>query len=398
MIRLASASRVLLLPRGRFSSMLDMGGVPEAGTAKRVDLGRNNKVKAVALDFNLITRSIEAQKARGEADAKKQQVSASGGGGSSAGIGHSTTVQPNTGMVENIANLLNVKLGGETGRKKAEVDDNISGLTGEASIGAAQTDEIGSSILGVLSKKPSSPSSRREEENVRPKAAESRSKADRTKAKPFLDARSKYADKLRKKLDGGLAGVERANVERAEALQRGDAAGHLTARKIAASQAVLSGSKWLATTGAATLLQYLTSRSVRVALLPVPNNGDTGSTEAEGERMETLVRQLPQARFDVLLKDGSTSADSILSRAEEELDDVPALETLVVSDREDYLRSAKEAGMFTCRVRPLNAPRGNVSTSYTVSSVAEVEEALDELNGISYNTVFSNAGINHGGV
>jgi len=395
--------------------MLDMGGVPEASSNRRIDVGRNNRVKAVALDFDLITRSIEAQKARADADASAAAAAAeSPSTAGTASIPNSSTIRPDAGVVDKIAGLLNVQLGGETSRRREEEDD-LSRLTGEmpgrtssssslSSFGSATEEgedvgggEIGSSILGVLGKSRSTPGGGQRATTTPPRAAGATTS---TKAPPFVDVRSKYADKLRRKFDGGLAGVERANAEREDALSKGDAAGHVAARRIAAHTAVPSGSKWLATTGAASLLQYLTNRSVRVALLPNPSNdGDEGRVCAEGGRMDDLVRQLPKVRFDALLKGEASdaSAEAALSRCEGEMD-VPSSETMVVSDREDYLRSAKEHGMFTCRVRPPNAPRGNVSTSYTVSSVSEVEEALNDMSGISYNTVFSSVGINHGGV
>ena len=71
-----------------------------------------------------------------------------------------------------------------------------------------------------------------------------------------------------------------------------------------------------------------------------------------------------------------------------ELDTNP-ISILVVSDRDDYLRSARDLGIYTCRVRKKNMPRGNVTTNYTVEDVKEVEDVVNELNGISFNTVFN---------
>ena len=211
------------------------------------------------------------------------------------------------------------------------------------------------------------------------------------------DPRAKYADKLRKKLDGGLAGVENMKAQQEDALKRGDAAGHLAARKIASSQPVGTGSKWLAATGTGNLLVYLTNRSMKIALLPIPQNADKESNDAAARRMDDLEQQLPQVRFDLLVKDGHLSPGDILGNIQDKTD-VTSGSILVVSDRDDYLREAKERGYYTCRIRPKNAPRGNVTTNYTVSEIKEVEDVCNELNGISFNTVFSGVGINHGGV
>jgi len=113
--------------------------------------------------------------------------------------------------------------------------------------------------------------------------------------------------------------------------------------------------------------------------------------------MEDLTRQLPNVKFDLLLEGsrhaGVTNDDvakEILKKVTDELGSEP-ISTLVISDRDGYLRSARDIGMFTCRVRRKNAPRGNVTTNYNAEDVSEVEEVVNDLNGISYNAVFSNS-------
>ena len=387
--------------------MMDMGGVSAADVSNksRIDTGKNNKIKAVALDFDLLIRNLDAQKA--------QAVGGAGSGGglpsaktiagqSGSGAGGAANVKaatPNTGVIENISKLLNVDLGGTIGRKKDDDEnDDLSRLTGGGGASPRnpsapagfrpENDEIGSSILSGLSSS-NAPD--------RPKPDAPKSTTASTKAPPMSDPRAKYADKLRKKLDGGLAGVENMKAQQEDALKRGDAAGHLAARKIASSQPVGTGSKWLAATGTGNLLMYLTNRSMKIALLPIPQNADKESNDAAARRMDDLEQQLPQVRFDFFMKDGHLPSSDILGTIEDKTD-VPSGSILVVSDRDDYLREAKERGYYTCRIRPKNAPRGNVTTNYTVSEVKEIEDVCNELNGISFNTVFSGVGINHGGV
>ena len=404
----------LLLPRGRYSAMMDLGGAAAAESTQRIDTGKNNKIKAVALDFDLITRSLEAQKAK----AMAQQGGAASGSSvastgrptvnSTAGTGTGpSAVQPNKGMIENLASILNVDLGGTIRRNKDRDDDDLSRLIGGSggissnngrttSTGLpagfiAEEDEIGSSILSAIN------TSKTAKQRQQPPTLKDDHVLVSTKAPPVSDVRSKYADKLRKKLDGGLAGVESAKAQREDALRKGDAAGHLAARRIASSQPVGTASKWLAATGTGNLLMYLTNRSMKIALLPIPDTTDDERNEAIGKRMDDLRTQLPQVSFDLLVKDGHLSSGDILGNMLAKVDVSPG-SALVVSDRDDYLREAKERGFYTCRIRPMNAPRGNVSTSYTVSDIKGVEEVCNELNGISFNTVFSGAGINHGGV
>ena len=61
------------------------------------------------------------------------------------------------------------------------------------------------------------------------------------------------------------------------------------------------GSKWLAATGTGNLLVYLTNRSMKIALLPAPDNADGESNDAAARRMDEMEAQLPQVRFDLSL-------------------------------------------------------------------------------------------------
>ena len=134
------------------------------------------------------------------------------------------------------------------------------------------------------------------------------------------------------------------------------------------------------------MLQYLTHRSMKIALLPTKVNC-AQVDETDGDRMESLKRQLKtEVIFDVLLKDGTMSADQVLDRALKELE-LDAHLVLLVSDKDEYLKPAKDKGMVTCRLRPMNAPRGNVSSHYMVESIPAIRDVVNEINGISFNAV-----------
>ena len=142
--------------------------------------------------------------------------------------------------------------------------------------------------------------------------------------------------------------------------------------------------KWMALTGTGALLQYVSTRSMKIALLPQPGNRNA---EQEGQRMEEFTKQIPQVTFDVVLKEGGEHVPGILQSLLGQIALDP-LTCLVVSDRDDYLRSAKEAGMTTCRVRThVNAPRGNTTAHYTVTTMAEVQDVVNEINGISFKAI-----------
>jgi hypothetical protein len=185
-------------------------------------------------------------------------------------------------------------------------------------------------------------------------------------------------------------------------LSRGDAAGHFAARKLAVTNsfsASTSGSKWMATTGTGTLLSFLSMRSMKIALLPSPRIVSENEKDEYQRDMNDLTRQLPNVKFHLLVE-GVTHAASdenevsigkrLLENVTTEIE-VDPISTLVVSDQDGILKAARDLGYFTCRVRRKNAPRGNVTTNFTVESVQNVQDAVNELVGISYNTVFSSA-------
>ena len=72
----------------------------------------------------------------------------------------------------------------------------------------------------------------------------------------------------------------------------------------------------------------------------------------------------------------------------DELDLHPNL-CMIVSDKDEYLKEAKDLGMITCRLRPKNARRGNVTAHYNSPSVPDVQEVVNEISGISFNAVLN---------
>jgi hypothetical protein len=360
---------------GKYSSMLDMGAAPrDHKSSMEVRVGKNNKIQAIAFDFDLITRSIERSKAEEEQkkaeDFSAFQKSSSAKKAESSPFTTTQAVTPNVGLVQTLAKLLNVQLGGTSGSNKRD----------------AENMEDEEDLVRALSR-----GTGRERESES-KKNDPPSKAETKKAPmlPFMDIRSKYNAKLHQRVEGGLAGVERQKEEAEHTLQKGDASTHLAAR----ANAIMSGSggsaaaKWLAATGTGNVLRYASSRSIRLALLPIPNSANPQISRG----MSDLVQQLPRVNFDLLLKVAEDlTAKNLISQVRQHMEEqggITAICTLVVSDRDDYLRAAKEAGMYTCRVRPKNARRGNVSTSHTVESISEVEDVVNEISGISYNAVF----------
>lgn len=325
------------------SRMLDLGGMPPASTSRSalMDASKNCKVRCLAFDFDLLTRTVaDSQHAAQQSVSASKRVVEPATASTPA-----APVLPDVSMLQQMANLLNVKLGESVTAKR--VDDDLSAL------GEVKSTPVKKAISN-------------------PVAGDN-------------DIRNKYAAKLQNR--GGIAGIELAKYQAVDSHLKGDAAGHLAARAMAvkAGSSSETSQKWMAHTGTGALLQYVTIRSMKIALLPIPGNG---KAEQEGNRMEEFTKQIPQVAFDVVLKEGETVAEilqNLLSQVS-----MDPLTCLVVSDRDDYLRTAKDAGMTTCRVRAhANAPRGNTTAHYTVTSMAEVQDVVNEINGISFKAVAS---------
>jgi hypothetical protein len=327
--------------------MLDMGGAPSGmndKNANRMNSSKNCQVQAICFDFDVLTRSVDSA----EAEAAKKKAHE---------LEESLTVElgkatPNKKIVQEIADVLKVDLPDGTTESKAssqpeDDDDDLSLLTGE----------------------PHKDAKKEQKQQIKSKNAPA-----------YSDIRAKYAAKLSKKIEGGMAGVALAKHE--TETNKGDAAGHMAYRKIAAAEP--AARRWMAMTGTGHLLQFLTQRSTKIALLPRPVEE---IDLEEGERMEDMKKQLFDVAFDLLCKDGTLGAKMAIAKSLESLHLDPT-NVLLVSDRDDYLKAAKDCGMVTCRIRPLNAPRGNISTHYSVPNVPEVKEVINEINGISFNTVF----------
>lgn len=332
---------------GPYSRMLDMGGMStNHAPIRRMDASKNCKVRAIAFDFDLLTRSVAKQQ---QPEPPLQSPTTS-----TAPLLESSP-SPISSALEEIANVLNVNLGGQrTPHKPATEQDDLSILLGDAQTAPEK----------------STPS-----ETVVPNFSN--------------DVRSKYARKLRDKGMGGLEGVDLAKSEVHEMLQKGDAAGHLLARAALSQQSnTESSTRWMAMTGTGSLLNYISNRSMKIALLPLPTEKEDASQMKQiDKRMRDFSKQLPQVSFDLLLSQGKP-AKEMLDRVLEEFD-VEPLALMVVSDRDDFLREAKDLEMVACRVQAKNARRGNISAHYTSETVAGVKDVVNEINGISYQAVFA---------
>lgn len=311
--------------------MLDMGGMPAASNdqtlIRTVNASKNSKLQAVAFDFDILTKSLEQAKQQQQQPATERDEKVPE---------INKQVQADLDQVQQIANLLNVSV----------------------DTGTPATTPIPKS----------------------PKAL--------PKTNVGEDIRAKYASKLK----GGLAGVELAKSQIEQTLKSGDAAGHLAAREMAVRETAASPTKWMALSGTGKLLSYLTHRSIHIALLPSLKLNDDQKNETEFTHMTNLSKQLKgQAIIDCIVpfKDVTNTSEKVLKAGVLNELNIPAERVLVVSDKDDYLKAAKNLGMITCRLQPENGRRGNISAHYTAPTVPDVQEVVNEINGISFNVVLN---------
>lgn len=377
---------------GQYSRMLDMGGAPSSFNDKnsktRISTNKNCRLQAICFDFEVLTKYVP--KETEAVVATTATTTSTTGSSNNSTIKLAQDVAPDAAMVQQVAELLNVDLGGAKPFAKPKNDgddkDDLSLL--EAMGGGNNTNKNNNN-------------NKDETKEVEKKKIKDHN--------PFAnDITSKYADKLRKRgVQGGLAEVELTKAQIHEAATggkinvKGDAPGHLAARKMAAALPVANNrqTQWLALTGTGALLQYLTQRSMRLVLLPRPSsNNSKGNKEGEllelnieeGQRMEDFKQQLNTVVFDQLFKDGRPGAPSLVQACLAKLK-LDANRVLLVSDRDDYLRAAKESGLLTCRIVPPNAPRGNVSAHYKVESLPQVQDVVNEVNGISFSAILKSS-------
>lgn len=379
------------------SRMLDMGGAPSGSTSSKKNIrvqntSKNSKVQAVAFDFELLVHAIEEQEDIAISSLVEEDSAAildASSASSSEKLATSASIKPNVDQVQEVANLLRPPTS-DTGE-----DDDLSALLGGGKTAANKEPE--------LYRAPQAPP------QAPPKAKNDTSDKSGI-PKSLQDIRSKYGNKLHKAgVQGGIAGVDLASYQREESQKRGDAEGFLMARKMAMTSPVANtgaagqgNTRWMALTGTGKLLSTLTYRSMKIALLPraSTNKSGTNNGKTPNERMDDLTRQLKDVVFDVLVdlpanasasnsnEQAAAVVNTMVETARKGLDLHTNL-ILFVSDQDVYLRAAKDLGMITCRVRPLSARRGNVSTHFTVESISQVEEVVNEMNGISYSAVLN---------
>ena len=356
-----------------YSRMLDMGGAPSAQSdqspTRTANASKNSKVQAVAFDFRLL---INMNKNDGT---KQNNINNSNNNKNTGAEDKAQMIEkeptPDLERIQQLASLLEVDIP-TSGNANADHNDG-------------KTEPSLSSLKA--------PSTTQSQKDYNPSAQ---------------DIRSKYAQKLKKKSVGSLAGLELAKSKVEDTQNPGaDAKGHLAARKIAIQQGtnendITASSKWLPSQASSILLTYLTNRTIRIALLPTitknsqkEDNNNNNEQKQESSMMQNFAAQLKNVIIDSIISpnDKNNNENEIKNTLKEgilnKFDNMDPGKVLLVSDRDEYLRVARDMGMVICRLQQKNARRGNITPHYTVSTVGEVQDVVNEINGISFNTVIN---------
>jgi hypothetical protein len=126
------------------------------------------------------------------------------------------------------------------------------------------------------------------------------------------------------------------------------------------------------------------------------NENNNNEQKQESSMMQNFAAQLKNVIIDSIIppnNNNNNDENGIKNTLQEgilnKFDNMDPNKVLLVSDRDEYLRVARDMGMVICRLQQKNARRGNITPHYTVSTVGEVQDVVNEINGISFNTVLN---------
>lgn len=413
---------------GKFSRMLDLGGVaPHTSTnnsiLKSSKFNKNCHLQAVIFDFNLLLSTTNSSSSSSSTNSSNVEptVAPSPSSGRMDPVMVPLSIQPDVAKIQDIAKLLNVPTGRDSlDRKLASVrcleEDDLSLLL-EGAVGGG---DVGSSP--GPHQQSVSPMEQTPNMSTPPPLP---APTTTTGGQQPHDIRSKYWDRIQKRTGSvPSSSMIESSSKDSDTKQppRGDAELHWAARARVVSTEMANTNinhQWMVATGTGQLLGFLQMRSIQLGLAATPAtrehqngkqpNGETEATQ-EASRMDVFAKQLrDKVQFDAILKESGTAVQIIASMLQllrggvavssssngsvvnqQQQQQQRALtpdRCLWVSDRDDCLRAAKDAGLLTARIVRPNARRGNVSAHYTVQDVHDIQTVVNEINGISFNAV-----------
>jgi len=228
--------------------------------------------------------------------------------------------------------------------------------------------------------------------------------------KGLSSVKSKYMDKIRAKTGGSDGSTSLAGG--GGGVPGGDANILFKAKKMMASaeansssgsnKAITSASRWLLSAGMGSLLDYASFRTMQLSLFPLP--------ASPKQLTQQLLQQISDTQFIHVARDmdayssasgskGSQVATEteLRAKAKEEFEEMEkklgpsfvSRQQIVISSDDMLLEIGKQRGYYTCRFRPENALFGKVVCDFTAKDALEIQDALEELNGVAYrNSAF----------
>jgi hypothetical protein len=192
---------------------------------------------------------------------------------------------------------------------------------------------------------------------------------------------TKYMDKLRQR----LGNVNDLN-NKFESLPKGDAQLLNSAKSLATPDSTIT--RWLLSEGMGDLLDYTSKRSIKLGIIPRDNTALS--------TIETFLKQLNGINFQTLLKDNYDINNLVKGLNEYiELNKIENKQCLVISNNEKTLELSKKAGYFTCRYKFPDSANGKFSCDFTATSAMELQDIVEEMNGISLrNSAFGSRSYN----
>jgi len=198
---------------------------------------------------------------------------------------------------------------------------------------------------------------------------------------------SKYFSKISKKLGGAnpMAGSNPSS--------KGDSELHSAAKQLLQQESQRAGkvqetSRWLLQEGMGGVLEYSNSRTIGLAVLALNSHSDDLLKAFQSQTDDIPWMFVGKSSGGVSLDATlfATKAEEDLTLAEKKFSQSGGItpgQIVFVSSNETCLKIAKERGMLTCRFRPADGLFGQVSTDYLASSSIELQDCLEELNGIA---------------
>lgn len=132
-------------------------------------------------------------------------------------------------------------------------------------------------------------------------------------------------------------------------------------------------SRWLLQSGMGDVLDYSSFRSINVALI---------SKKTSAHLIDQLAGQLTAQKFYTIHQDDKVRLVDKFQEMEKELN-LNANEFLILSQNDNLLEAAKLRQFYTCRYRPPNSLYGKVSTDFVAQNAIEIQDCIEELNGIA---------------